>query len=55
MVCGVKRVIFSSDKQFKIALNAGKMTIGGTNLKIVEMGGGDVFLEGKIDKIEFED
>ena len=30
------------------------MTIDGIGLKIVEIGGGDMFLEGQIDKIEFE-
>lgn len=30
------------------------MTIDGIGLKIAEIGGGDMFLEGQIDKIEFE-
>ncbi len=54
VVCGVKRVIFSSETQLKIRLDGGNMTIDGIGLKIVEIGGGDMFLEGQIDKIEFE-
>lgn len=54
VICGVKRVIFSSETQLKIRLDVGNMTIDGVGLKIVEIGGGDMFLEGQIDKIEFE-
>ena len=54
VICGVKRVIFSSEMQLKIRLDGGNMTIDGIGLKIVEIGGGDMFLEGQIDKIEFE-
>lgn len=54
VICGVKRVIFSSVTQLKIRLDGGNMTIDGIGLKIVEIGGGDMFLEGQIDKIEFE-
>lgn len=54
VICGVKRVIFSSETQLEIRLDGGNMTIDGIGLKIVEIGGGDMFLEGQIDKIEFE-
>ena len=54
VICGVKRVIFASETQLKIRLDGGNMTIDGIGLKIVEIGGGDMFLEGQIDKIEFE-
>ena len=54
VICGVKRVICSSETQLKIRLDGGNMTIDGIGLKIVEIGGGDMFLEGQIDKIEFE-
>lgn len=30
------------------------MSIDGENLHILEIGGGDMFLEGQVDKIEFE-
>ena len=55
VICGVKRVVSSSDTFVKTRLDGGSMSISGVGLKIVEIGGGDMFLEGEITQIEFED
>ena len=48
-------MVSSSDTFVKTRLDGGSMSISGVGLKIVEIGGGDMFLEGEITKIEFED
>lgn len=55
VICGVKRVVSSSDSLLKTRLEGGSMSVSGVGLKIVEIGGGDMYLEGEITKIEFED
>ncbi len=54
VICGVKRINLSSDTQINVRLEGGSMNIDGIGLKIVEIGGNDMFLEGEIVKIEFE-
>ena len=55
VICGVKRVSSSSENLVNIRLDGGSMNVSGVGLRIVEIGGGDMFLEGEITKIEFED
>ena len=54
VICGIKRVVSTSDTHIKMRLDSGNMSIDGENLHILEIGGGDMFLEGQVDKIEFE-
>ena len=55
VICGVKRVSSSSENLVNIRLDGGSMSVSGVGLRIVEIGGGDMFLDGEITKIEFED
>ena len=54
VICGIKRVVSTSDTHIKMRLDSGNMSIDGENLHILEIGGGDMFLEGQVDRIEFE-
>ncbi len=54
VICGIKRVLSTSDTHIKMRLDCGNLSIDGEDLHILEIGGGDMFLEGQIDKIEFE-
>ncbi len=53
-VSGVKSVLFSSYEEIKIRLSKRTVVLFGTELRIVEIGGGDVLVRGKIGGVRFE-
>lgn len=54
VICGVKRIVSTTQDVLKVQLGLGSLCVSGKSIKIVEIGGGDLFLEGEIVKIEFE-
>lgn len=54
MISGVKNVMLSDEKQLKFRLTSGVVVITGEGLKIVEIGGGDVYVKGYIGGVQFE-
>lgn len=53
-VGGAKAVLFSSDEEVKIRLPRKTACVFGEELRIVEIGGGDVLVRGKIGGVRFE-
>ena len=54
VVSGVKRVVEANEKNIKIRVENEYLDIAGVGLFIAEIGGGDVYVEGKIESIAFE-
>ena len=54
MISGVKNVLSSSEKSLKFRLASGSLTVSGDGLQIVEIGGGDVYVKGLVEGVQFE-
>lgn len=54
MVSGVKNVLSSTETELKLRLLAGSLTVAGSGLQIVEIGGGDVYVKGTVGGLQFE-
>ncbi len=54
MISGVKNVLLSSDSALKFRLSSGILTVNGSDLQIVEIGGGDVYVKGVVGGVQFE-
>jgi len=54
IISGVKGVINSSAGQMRFRLNSGTLSVLGEDLEIVEIGGSDVYVKGKIGGLSFE-
>ncbi|MCM1306583.1 MAG: YabP/YqfC family sporulation protein [Bacteroides sp.] len=54
MISGVKNVLSSTEKSLKFRLSAGSLTVSGDALQIVEIGGGDVYVKGVVEGVQFE-
>lgn len=54
MVSGVKNVLSSTETELKLRLLAGSLTVAGSGLHIVEIGGGDVYVKGSVGGLQFE-
>jgi hypothetical protein len=54
MISGVKNVLLSSDSALKFRLSSGSLTVNGSDLQIVEIGGGDVYVKGVVGGVQFE-
>lgn len=54
VVSGVKRVVEANEENIKIRVENEYLDIAGGGLFIAEIGGGDVYVEGKIESIAFE-
>ena len=54
MISGVKNVLLSSDSALKFRLSSGSLTVTGSDLQIVEIGGGDVYVKGVVGGVQFE-
>ena len=54
MISGVKNVLLSNESSLKFRLHSGSLTVNGTELQIVEIGGGDVYVKGAIGGVQFE-
>lgn len=54
MVSGVKSVLLSSENELKFRLTSGSLAVSGESLRIVEIGGGDVYIKGTIGGLQFE-
>ena len=54
VVSGVKRVVEANEKNIKIRVENEYLDIAGVGLFIAEIGGGAVYVEGKIESIAFE-
>ncbi len=54
IISGVKSVLSSSAEQMRFRLNSGKIIVQGEELEIVEIGGSDVYVKGKIGGLNFE-
>lgn len=53
-VSGVKSVLLSNAETLRFKLAAGNLTLNGRALKLVELGGGDAYVSGEIDSVEFD-
>lgn len=51
---GVKAVLFSSAEEVKVRFSKKCAIFRGKDLRIVEIGGGDVLVRGEISEVEFE-
>ena len=54
MISGVKNVLSSTDSALRFRLASGSLKVSGEELKIVEIGGGDVYVKGRISGVQFE-
>lgn len=54
VVSGVKRVNEATVNEIKIKVNQNVLTITGKELSIAEIGGGDVYVEGEVETVSFE-
>lgn len=54
VVSGVKRVNEATANALKIKVGSDVLTITGKELSIAEIGGGDVYVEGEVESIAFE-
>lgn len=54
MISGVKNVLSSTEKSLKFRLTSGSLTVIGDELQIVEIGGGDVYVKGLVEGVQFE-
>lgn len=54
VVSGIKRVIAAKDDSVRLKVGSESLSIVGSNLSIVEIGGGDVYVKGEIESIAFE-
>ena len=53
-VSGVKTVILCGQNEIKLSVKGGALEIVGEGLKIREIGGGDVFVEGEVNGVEIK-
>ena len=53
-ISGVKSVMLSNETGLKFRLVGGVLTVEGSGLQIVEIGGGDVYVKGEIGGLHFE-
>lgn len=54
MISGVKSVLSSTEKAMKFRLAVGSLTVSGDALQIAEIGGGDVYVKGLVEGVQFE-
>lgn len=54
MISGVKNVLLSSENALKFRISGGSLTVLGQDLQIAEIGGGDVYVKGYIEGVQFE-
>ncbi len=54
-ISGVKNILLSGDETLRFRLPSGKLEVHGRSLFIREIGGGDVYIEGEIGGIQFEE
>lgn len=55
VVSGVKRILSATECEITLRLRPDILTVTGEGLKIVEIGGEDVCIEGRIGGLNFED
>ena len=55
VISGVKRVLLSDGETLRFQLHGGSLSVSGSALKIVEIGGGDVYVKGEIGGLNFEE
>ena len=53
-VSGVKTVVLTEPNTVKLAVKKGVLSVVGAELKIVEIGGGDVYIEGEVESVEIK-
>ena len=53
-ISGVKRVIFFSRDEVRLAVGKGALCVRGEELDIAEMGGGDVLVRGKVKGVDID-
>ena len=53
-VSGVKTVVLTEPNTVKLAVKKGVLSVTGAELKIVEIGGGDVYIEGEVESVEIK-
>ena len=53
-VSGVKTVVLTEPNTVKLAVTKGVLSVLGSGLKIVEIGGGDVYIEGEVESVEIK-
>lgn len=54
IVNGVKTVILSTQNEVKVKVRNAVVKVSGEGLNLLEMGGGDLYLEGEIASVEIE-
>ena len=54
IVNGVKTVILSMPNAIKIRVKSETLVVVGDSLEILQLGGGDVYIKGRIERIEIE-
>lgn len=54
-VSGVKRILHTGQENIRLKLKNEELFIDGNNLQILEIGGGDVCVEGEIKGVGFEE
>ncbi len=54
VVSGVKNIIFADSNKLKLRISDGLLRIEGSDIEIVEMGGGDLYVKGDITGVGFE-
>ena len=54
MISGVKNVLSSTENALKFRLASGSLIVSGEGLQIVEIGGGDAYVQGLITGVQFE-
>ena len=53
-VSGVKTVILTSQNETKLSVKKGVLRVLGEELKLSEIGGGDVYIIGEVESVEIE-
>lgn len=54
VVSGIKAVTYCSSEEVRIRLHGCGLSVRGEGLSVAEIGGGDIWLEGRVREVEFD-
>lgn len=55
VVSGVKRILICADNLIKLRLDNEILLVDGTKLCVEQIGGGDVYIQGVVNEVKFEE
>ncbi len=53
-ICGIKSILSTTENEINIRLKTGLLHLSGNDLKVLEIGGGDMYIKGEIINVAFE-